>query len=132
MKKIILLLGLVTLFSCSNENNVYDEQVINIQIVEIPNEYKEKYTFSDLKVDVYLKLDDYFNEKNSFFSSNVDNEGKITISKNIQFGTRYYIDIYTEDRILSNWKPTDLNVDSSNTIVFGSGGNINNFLIKLV
>ncbi|TCI84760.1 hypothetical protein [Tenacibaculum sp. M341] len=119
MKKIIPFLLFIILLSCSSEESTVGH--INIEIDSIPEEYKDEYTFNDFKVKVYTNKEDYFNETNPIFSGNLDASGKIAVSEGITRYQSYFVDIYTEDKVLSNWKPADLNVDSSNIIIFYAG-----------
>ncbi len=119
MKKLIPFLLFIILLSCSSEESTVGH--INIEIDSIPVEYKDEYTFNDFKIKVYTTKEDYLNETNAIFSGDIDASGKIAISEGITRYKSYFVDIYTEDKVLSNWKADDLNVDSSNVIIFYAG-----------
>lgn len=117
MKKIaFLLLSFIHFLSCTTEETINNTASINIQINTIPEKYKDIYSFNDLKVRVYLDKDLYINENSSFFSGTIDSTGKISITGHLNANQYYYVDIYTEDKVLSNWHPTNLDTDSSEKI----------------
>ena len=72
---------------------------------------------------------DMFGVVNAVFSGNIDASGKISISENLEEKS-YYVDIYTEDKVLSNWQVTDLDVDTSNIIKFYTA-NTNEFYAEV-
>ncbi|WP_300024194.1 hypothetical protein [uncultured Maribacter sp.] len=119
MKKIIFTcLSIVCLFSCSSNDAEEQLNVINIQLdLSQVDEYSNAYDYTDFKVAVYDSKEDYFNEANTMFSGNVDASGKISISEDLE-DKSYYVDIYTEDKVLSNWEVMDIDVDASNVIKF--------------
>ncbi len=119
MKKIIFTyLLVVCLFSCATDDAEEQLNAINIQIdLSQVVEYSSDYEYTDFLVKVYASKEDYFNEVNAVFSGGIDATGKISISENLEEKS-YYVDIYTEDKVLSNWKVTDLDVDASNIIKF--------------
>lgn len=117
MKKIIFTcLSIVCLFSCSSNDAEEQLNVINIQLdLSQVDEYSNAYDYTDFRVAVYDSKEDYFNEVNMVFSGNVDASGKISISEDLE-DKSYYVDIYTEDKVLSNWEVMD--IDASNIIKF--------------
>ncbi|TYP72131.1 hypothetical protein [Aquimarina intermedia] len=117
MKKFITYIAIFCLLSCSSDDQ--DKQnSISIQLnFDQISEYANDYTFSDFKIKIYSTKEDYFNETNPVFSGDFDTTGAISISENIA-AKSYYVDIYSTDKVLSNWEPSDLDVDSSNIIVF--------------
>ncbi|WP_291967986.1 hypothetical protein [Maribacter sp.] len=119
MKKIIFTcLSIVCLFSCSSNDAEEQLNVVNIQLdLSQVDEYSNAYDYTDFKVAVYDSKEDYFNEANTMFSGKVDASGKISISEDLE-DKSYYVDIYTEDKVLSNWEVMDIDVDASNVIKF--------------
>ena len=119
MKKIIFTyIFIICLFSCSENDTEEQLNVINIQIdLDQVEEYSNAYEYTDFMVEVYGSKEDYFSEVNAVFSGNIDASGKISISENLEEKS-YYVDIYTEDKVLSNWEVIDLDVDASNIIKF--------------
>ncbi|WP_324024891.1 hypothetical protein QSV08_16930 [Maribacter sp. BPC-D8] len=119
MKKIIFTyLSLIFLFGCSSNDTEEQLNLISIQIdLDQVEEYSDDYEYTDFMVKVYDTKEDYFNEVNAVFSGNIDATGKISISENLEEKS-YYVDIYTEDKVLSNWEVIDLDVDASNIIKF--------------
>ncbi len=128
MKKIIYALIGLFIIGCSSSDSI-TEYYINIQIDKIPQEYANQYNFADFKIAIYSSKEDYFNETNPIHVGNFDSSGKFSISKNITPNS-YYIDIFTPDFVLSNWQPSDLNVDSSNIIVF-LGNDVEDFYVPV-
>lgn len=117
MNKIITYIAIFCLLSCSSDDQ-NNQSFINIQLdFGVENEYANNYNFSDFKIKIYNSKEDYFNEVNPIFSGDFDNTGSISVSENIE-AKSYYVDIYTADKVLSNWQPSDLDVTSSNIIVF--------------
>ncbi|MEP2240475.1 MAG: hypothetical protein ABJI22_19060, partial [Maribacter sp.] len=109
--------------SCSENDTEEQLNLINIQLnLNQVEEYSNAYDFTDFMVKVYDSKEDYFNETNAVFSGNIDATGKISISENLEEKS-YYVDIYTEDKVLSNWEVIDLDVDASNIIKFSPANN---------
>ena len=124
MKKIIFTyLLVVCLFSCATDDAEEQLNAINIQIdLSQVEEYSNDYDHTDFMVKVYDSKEDYFNEVNAVFSGNIDATGKISISEELQEKS-YYVDIYTEDKVLSNWEVMDIDLDASNIIKFSPDTN---------
>lgn len=124
MKKIIFTyLLVVCLFSCATDEAEEQLNAINIQIdLSEVEEYSNDYEYTDFIIKVYGSKEDYFNEVNAVFSGNIDATGKISISEELQEKS-YYVDIYTEDKVLSNWEVMDLDLDASNIIKFSPDTN---------
>lgn len=127
MKKIIFTyISVICLFSCSTNDTEEQSNFINIQIdLDQVVEYSNAYDYTDFRVAVYGSKEDYFSEVNAVFSGIIDATGKISISENLEEKS-YYVDIFTEDKVLSNWQVTDLDVDTSNIIKFNTA-NTNEF-----
>lgn len=131
MKKIIFTyLSIICLFSCSQNDSEEQLNFINIQLdLDQVEEYSDAYDYTDFRVAVYGSKEDYFSEVNAVFSGSIDASGKISISENLEEKS-YYVDIYTEDKVLSNWQVTDLDVDTSNIIKFYTA-NTNEFYAEV-
>lgn len=102
MKKLLLLFITVFLYQCSN-NDLPKKGELSFKIQKIPENVQDKYSFTDLNIDVYTNKEDYLNETNKIYSGKFNSEGKFTLSENIKFNHHYFVDIYTNDNYLSNW-----------------------------
>ncbi|WBX77201.1 hypothetical protein PG911_02765 [Tenacibaculum ovolyticum] len=118
MKKLLLILLTICLVGCSSDNESQESATLTFDIFKIPEDYIDKYNFSDINIKIYSNKEDYLNESNVIFNGKFDEEGKIVISDNIEYGKNYFIDIYSNDHILSNWsyKSSSTIVDSSNSV----------------
>ncbi len=118
MRKLLFLLFITCFLGCSSDNEPQEPATLSFNIFKIPENYKDKYNFSDINIQIYSSKEDYLSESNEIFNGKFDEEGKIIISDNIEYGKNYFIDIHSNDNILSNWSygSNSTIVDSSNSI----------------
>jgi len=120
MKKIVFLFVLCILCGCSSDD-IEKEAFLKLQIAKIPDNVSDIYSFTDIHITIYTDKNDYLNETNPFYSGKFDTQGKVTISNGIERGKIYYIDIYTNDNYLSNWKYVDFDTTTTDGNILISG-----------
>ncbi|TVZ51398.1 hypothetical protein [Dokdonia sp. Hel_I_53] len=115
MKNLLVCFTVLFLISCTSDDELSNTLNINLNLERVVDNM-DPYTLSDFKYALYETKEDYINEVNPIDSGSFDATGTLTITENLVF-KKYYIDIYTDDKFLSNWYPSDLDVDGSNIII---------------
>ncbi len=116
MKKFLYCFALLSAMSCTTDEELTNTIRINLNTDRVVD-FMDPYVLSDFRFTLYDTKEDYVNEVNPLHTGSFDTTGKITITDNLIKFKKYYIDIYTDDKILSNWYPSDLDVDGSNIVI---------------
>lgn len=104
MKKVMGLLFFVVLLSGCDSDSLPSPRLW-IQGPEIPTAVVGNYTLTDLNVDIYRSKEDYVNEVNPVYNGKLDAAGEVEVTQGIEKGVSYFVDIYTDDSVVSNWYP---------------------------
>ncbi len=105
MKKVMGLLFFVGLLSGCDSDSAPSPRLW-IQVPEIPVAVTANYSLSDINIDIYSSKDNYVNEVNPVYEGKLNSEGTIELNEGIESGVLYYVDIYTDDNVISNWSPS--------------------------
>ncbi len=111
MKKLLLsFLTFTILFGCSSNEGTTPEVFLNFKLAAIPNEYQSKYNYTDFTIKIYETKENYLKEVNPIYTGKFNASGELSATNNsILDGHVYYVDIFTNDKVVTNWTASGLN-----------------------
>ncbi len=116
MKNFIYVLLLnILLVNCGSDDAELTPRLW-LQVQEIPADVSDSYSFEDLNIKVYKSKDDYNQETNAVYSGKLDASGELEITNGIEKGIAYYVDIYSDDNVLSNWEVSLASFDPNDAL----------------